>query len=330
MMFFNSLLRRCCKLMTKVLALPVSLVCAGVFVSSVAAVEPILPIPQSLPHDPARAALGKDLFSDPRLSKDDSLSCESCHFLDRAGVDFVDRSRGFNGKINKRNSPTVYNSALNFRQLWDGKAATLEEQTLMVLKNPSVMGMTSWEEVSEKIVKIESYKAQFDALYEDGATANNIQNAIAEYERTLLTPNSPFDRFLKGDNNAISPLAKQGYQYFKSYGCVSCHQGANVGGNLYQKLGVLKDINTLEGFGTDLGRYGVTGNEWDKRVFKVPSLRLVTLTPPYFHDGSVQTLREAIDIMTEFQLGRQVPDEHKDAIIEFLKTLPGEWPVGAK
>lgn len=293
------------------------------------AAEPILPIPQSVPHDPAKAALGKQLFSDPRLSRDDSLSCESCHFLDRAGVDFVDRSRGIDGKINKRNSPTVYNSALNFRQLWDGKAETLEIQAEMAVKSPNVMGMASWDDVAAKLNKVDGYKTQFEKLY-GKMTGDNIQHAIAEFERTLLTPNSPFDRFLKGDTNAISPLAKQGYQYFKSYGCVSCHQGANVGGNLFQKLGVLKDINRLEGFGSDLGRFGVTGNEWDKRVFKVPSLRLVTLTPPYFHDGSVQTLREAIDIMTEFQLGRQVPEEHKDAIVEFLKTLPGEWPLGAK
>jgi len=291
--------------------------------------EPILPIPQSLPHDPAKAALGKQLFSDPRLSRDDSLSCESCHFLDRAGVDFVDRSRGIDGKINKRNSPTVYNSALNFRQLWDGKAETLEMQAMMAVKAPDVMGMPSWDAVAEKLASIEDYEGQFKKLYGE-LNGDNIQHAIAEFERTLLTPNSPFDRFLKGDVNAISPLAKQGYQYFKSYGCVSCHQGANVGGNLFQKLGVLKDINRLDGFGSDLGRFGVTGNEWDKRVFKVPSLRLVTLTPPYFHDGSVQTLREAIDIMTEFQLGRQVPEEHKDAIVEFLKTLPGEWPLGAQ
>jgi len=293
------------------------------------AAEPISPIPQYLPHDPLKAALGKQLFSDPRLSKDDSLSCESCHFLDRAGVDFVDRSRGINGKINKRNSPTVYNSALNFRQLWDGRAETLEVQAMMAVKSPNVMGMPSWDAVAEKLSEVDAYKKRFDRLY-GVLNGKNIQHAIAEYERTLLTPNAPFDRYLKGDNNAISPLARRGYQYFKSYGCVSCHQGANVGGNLFQKLGVLKDINRLDGFGSDLGRFNVTGNEWDKRVFKVPSLRLVTLTPPYFHDGSVQTLREAIDIMTEFQLGRQVPERHKDAIVEFLKTLPGEWPVGAR
>jgi cytochrome c peroxidase len=292
--------------------------------------EPILPIPEYLSHDPAKASLGKKLFSDVRLSKDDTLSCESCHFLDRAGVDFVDKSRGINGQINRRNSPTVFNSALNFRQLWDGRADTLEAQIIGAVKSPVVMGMSDWNEVVEKISAIEAYKTEFKRVYGEPVNAKNIQHAIAEFERTLLTPNSPFDRYLKGDVNAISQEAKQGYQYFKSYGCSSCHQGANVGGNLFQKIGVLKDINLMDGLGTDLGRFGITGNEWDKRVFKVPSLRLVTLTPPYFHDGSVKTLEEAVDVMIEFQLGRQIPEDHKKAIIEFLKTLPGEWPNGVK
>ncbi len=304
----------------------------GCFLMSQAALsaEPILPIPSSLPHDPDKAALGKLLFSDVRLSKDNSLSCESCHFLDRAGVDFLDQSRGVNGQLNKRNSPTVYNSALNFRQLWDGRIDSLDDQVRVVVKNPKVMGMDSWEETTQKLKETDNYAEQFQNIYGRPINSQDIQHAIAEYERTLLTPNSPFDRYLKGDANAINQQAKLGYQYFKSYGCVSCHQGANVGGNLFQKVGVLKDINLLKGFGTDMGRFAVTGNEWDKRVFKVPSLRLAVLTPPYFHNGSVRTLREAIDIMTEFQLGRQVPDAHKDAIIEFLKTLPGDLPKGGK
>jgi cytochrome c peroxidase len=303
-------------------------VCLLVSAVHVDAVEPILPIPYSLPHDPAKAALGKKLFSDVRLSQDNTLSCESCHFLDRAGVDFVDRSAGIRGQIGKRNSPTVFNTGLNFRQLWDGRADTLEMQIEMAVKSPTVMGMASWDEVVEKLKDIDEYRQGFEVAYKEPINPVNIQNAIAEFERTLLTPNSPFDRFLRGDANAISPIAKQGYSYFKAYGCVSCHQGANVGGNLFQKIGVLKDINLRKGLSADMGRFAITGNEWDKRVFKVPSLRLAVLTPPYFHDGSVSTLREAIDIMTEFQLGRQVPEEHKDAIIEFLKTLPGEWPEG--
>lgn len=299
-------------------------------VFSVSATEPILPIPESLPHDPAKAALGEQLFSDPRLSKDDSLSCQSCHFLDRAGVDFVSRSIGIDGQLNDRNSPTVFNSALNFRQLWDGRASTLEEQANMVVKNPKVMGMESWEALIDKLSRVDEYQQGFKTVYGEPINARNVKHALAEFQRTLLTPNSPFDQYLKGDESAISAEAKKGYQYFKSYGCSSCHQGANVGGNLFQKVGVLKDINLHKGLNEDLGRFDVTGNVWDKRVFKVPSLRLVTLTPPYFHDGSVQTLQEAIDIMTEYQLGRKIPSEHKAAIIEFLKTLPGTWASKAK
>ncbi len=300
------------------------------FAFSVSAAEPILPIPQSLPHDPVKAALGKKLFSDPRLSKDDNLSCESCHFLDRAGVDFVDRSIGSGGDKLIRNSPTVFNAALNFRQMWDGRADTLEAQVDLVMKNPKVMGMSSWGEVIDKLNGIEEYQQGFQVAYGEPINAVNIQHAIAEFERTLLTPNSPFDQYLNGDESAISAKAKRGYQYFKSYGCASCHQGANVGGNLFQKIGVLKDINLRKGLNEDLGRFDITGNEWDKRVFRVPSLRLVALTPPYFHNGSVPTLSEAIDVMVEFQLGRKIPEEHKEAIIEFLKTLPGTWPEETK
>jgi len=288
------------------------------------AAEPISPIPESLPHDPAKAALGKRLFSDVRLSKDDSLSCESCHFLDRAGIDFLDTSVGIGGAKNKRNSPTVYNSALNFKQLWDGSADTLEQQIESATKNPNVMGMESWDSIVSKVGKLDDYSDAFQEAYGEPINAKNIQHAIAEFERTLLTPNSPFDLYLKGNKAAISAQAKKGYEYFKAYGCVSCHQGVNVGGNLFQKMGVLKDIALHPVLGQDLGRYNTTGNEWDKRVFRVPSLRLVTLTPPYFHDGSVATLSEAIDVMIEFQLGRQVPEEHKLAIIEFLKSLAGK------
>ncbi|MBX2809022.1 MAG: cytochrome C biogenesis protein CcsA [Cellvibrionaceae bacterium] len=320
--------------MTEVIARfcrPYFFICGLIFShQAVFATEPISPIPDFLPHDPVKAALGKRLFSDVRLSRDDTLSCESCHFLDRAGVDFLDKSVGVDEQLGKRNSPTVFNSALNFRQLWDGRAETLEDQVMMSVTNPKVMGMESWDAVVAKLSAISEYQQGFKEAYGEPINAVNIQHAISEYERTLLTPNSPFDRFLKGDKNAISQEAKLGYQYFKAYGCVSCHQGANVGGNLFQKMGVLKDINLRADLSTDLGRYSVTGNEWDKRVFKVPSLRLVTLTPPYFHDGSVSTLSEAIDVMIEFQLGRQVPPEHKDAIIEFLKTLPGDWPLEAK
>jgi len=299
------------------------------FYISAFAVEPIQPIPV-IPYDKEKAALGKLLFSDVRLSVDDTISCESCHFLDKAGVDHVAKSIGVKGSINKRNSPTVFNSAFNFRQQWDGRASDLEQQIDMAMLNPRVMGMGSWKAVIKKVSSIDTYKERFKAIYGTEITAEQIQETIAEFERTLVTVNSPFDLYLKGDETAISEGAKRGYKLFKSYGCSSCHQGVNVGGNMFQKFGVLKDINLRGQLNIDLGRHNVTGNEWDKRVFKVPSLRFAVHTAPYFHDGSVKTLREAIDIMTEFQLGRKVPDEHKNAIMEFLATLPGELPEGAK
>jgi cytochrome c peroxidase len=203
-------------------------------------------------------------------------------------------------------------------------------QVKEVVISRTVMGMPSWDYTVNKINDIDHYKTSFETIYGEPLTAEQIQETIAEYERSLVLVNSPFDQYLHGDENAISEAAKQGYQLFKSYGCVSCHQGVNVGGNMFQKIGVLKDINLRDQADSDLGRHGITGNEWDKRVFKVPSLRLAVHTAPYFHDGSVKTLREAIDIMTDYQLGRTVPDEHKDAMIEFLKTLPGELPQEQK
>lgn len=295
------------------------------------AIEPVQPIPEQVDYDPAQAALGKQLFFDVRLSVDDSRSCESCHFFNQGGADALHRSVGANGLLSKRNSPTIFNVVFNFRQLWDGRAEDLQEQINQVIINPTVMGMPSWDALVDKLSAIDEYQQAFQAVYGGSITAQRIQQALVEYEKTLITPNSPFDAFLKGDLNAISARAQKGYALFKSYGCSSCHQGINVGGNMFQKFGVLKDINLRKNnVDTDLGRYQVTNNEWDKRVFKVPSLRMVSLTAPYFHDGSVATLSEAIDVMTEFQLGRRLPDEHKAAIIEFLKTLPGELPVEAR
>lgn len=291
--------------------------------------EPIKPVP-TLVYDKEKAALGRLLFSDVRLSRDDSLSCESCHLLDQAGIDHIPKSIGIDGKLNKRNSPTVYNTAFNFLQLWDGRLDNLSDQVLDVVVSPTVMGMPSWDAVVEKIGAIDIYKEGFSQVYGTSPSKASIAEVLSEFERSLILINSPFDQYLEGDEDAISDIAKKGYRLFKSYGCVSCHQGVNVGGNMFQKIGVLKDISLRDKADNDLGRHNVTGNEWDKRVFKVPSLRLVVKTAPYFHDGSVATLREAIDIMTEYQLGRTVPDEHKDAIMEFLATLPGELPQEIK
>ena len=234
---------------------------------------------------------------------------------------------GINQQLGNVNSPTVYNSGLLFRQFWDGRAETLEDQIDGPVQNPIEMG-NLWPDVVAKLYQDPKYPELFNAIYQDGITRENIKDAIAEFERSLITPNSPFDRFLKGDNDAISEHEKRGYQLFKKYGCISCHQGVAVGGNMFQIFGVINSYFELRGNITkaDLGRFNVTGNPLDKHSFKVPSLRLAALTPPYLHDGNAATLREAVDIMFKFQLGREAPDEDKEAIVAFIKTLVGEHP----
>ncbi len=295
--------------------------------ATVMAQEPIKPIP-IIAFDKDKAYLGEQLFSDVRLSKDDSISCASCHKLDQYGVDNESQSVGVNGTKTKRNTPTIYNAALNLFQLWDGRERNLESRVKSAVISPALMGMESWDKTVAKLSAIEAYQTGFSNAYSDGITAENVQHAMAEYQQSLVLVNSPFDQYLRGNENAISDLAKQGYQLFKDHGCISCHQGANVGGNLFQKMGVLEKIDWKKWNDNDLGRHHITGKEWDKHVFKVPSLRLAVKTAPYFHNGSVDSLDVAIYRMINYQLGREVLEEDKNAIIAFLETLPGELPQG--
>lgn len=286
--------------------------------------EPLQAIPQTYKFDKVKAQLGEKLFFDARLSSNNTISCSSCHRLSKGGVDSKAKAIGVFGAVGARNTPTVYNSALNFRQFWDGRVKTLAEQAGMSITNPKEMAMESMEALEKKLLKTDNYKTLFEDAFSNGLTELNIRTAIAEYVKTLVSPNSPFDRYLQGDKNAISSNAKKGYALFKEYNCTSCHQGRNVGGNMFQRFGVLEDGALRNTSDQDLGRYNVTKKEWDKRVFKVPSLRFVIHTAPYFHDGSVETLSEAIDVMARFQLGRELPDSDKRLIIEFFKTLPGD------
>jgi cytochrome c peroxidase len=292
--------------------------------AAVPLVEPIKPLPLTLKQDPARAALGRQLFQDRRLSANGSASCASCHDLTKGGADGRVHSIGFGGQATAVNAPTVLNAALNFKQFWNGRADSLEEQVGAVVQNPIEMG-SKWEDVVVKISQDAQYQTSFASAYKDGVTQANIKNALATYERTLLTANSRFDQYLRGATNAISPEEKAGYAKFKQFGCIACHQGVNVGGNMFQKFGVMGDYFAKRGHATeaDMGRYAVTGDEADKHVFKVPSLRNVALTAPYFHDGSAKTLDEAVDVMFKYQLGRVASKEDKAAIIKFLNTLTG-------
>jgi len=287
--------------------------------------EPIKPLPALANQDPARVVLGRQRVHDPRLSANGRVSCASCHRADHGGADAGVRSVGFAGQATGVNAPTVLNAALNFRQFWNGRADTLEQQINMVIQNPVEMGSV-WADVVRKVSQDENYGRAFKAAYPEGVTPGTIQNAIASYERTLLTPNSRFDRYLRGDSNAISTTEKAGYLKFKQYGCIACHQGVNVGGNMFQKFGVMGDYFASRGESTeaDLGRYLVTREPADEHVFKVPSLRNVALTAPYFHDGSAKTLDAAVDVMFRYQLGRVAAPEDKAAIIQFLNTLTGD------
>ena len=287
--------------------------------------EPILPVPLSLKQNPARAEIGRRLFSDTRLSGNGRVSCASCHDLSKGGSDGLARSPGLNGKLTGVNTPTVFNVAFGFKQFWNGRADSLEAQVDEVVRNPDEMGST-WPDVVKKVSADADYRTLFFAAYAGFVTKENIQNAIATYERTLITPNSRFDRYLRGETAVLSATEKAGYAAFKRYGCVACHQGVNVGGNMFQKFGLMGDYFAKRGNPTpdDEGRFLVTKVESDRHVFKVPSLRNVALTAPYFHDGSVKTLEEAVDVMFRYQLGRVASAEDKKSIVQFLHTLTGE------
>ena len=287
--------------------------------------EPIKTIPGKSESDAEKVALGRALFHDPRLSKDDSVACVSCHDLGSGGDDGRKVSIGVEGKAGPINSPTVFNVGLNFKQFWDGRADTLEQQIDGPVQSPLELG-SLWPEVVSKLQAHESYPERFDTLYPDGINRNNVKDALAVFMRSLTTPNSRFDQWLKGDRDALDLREKRGYALFKHYGCISCHQGANVGGNMFQVFGVLNEYFKKRGNITDAdyGRYNVTGNSADRHAFKVPSLRMAALTAPFLHDGSAATLRDAVDAMFEYQLGRDAPNEHKEAIVAFIETLVGE------
>lgn len=300
---------------------------AAVAAETVLLAEPIQPIPLSLDLDQDKVQLGDQLFHDTRLSADNTVSCATCHALDKGGTDRKPISIGMAGGNTGLNSPTVFNAAFMHRLNWDGSAKTLEEQAKGPIASVGEMGGMTWQDVVRKVSKEEAYRNGFAQSYDDGITPENIRDAIAVFQRSLYTPNAPFDQYLRGQKDAISEQAKAGYDLFKSYGCVSCHQGMLVGGNMFQTLGIFGDYFADRGTPItkkDLGRYNVTNNELDKHVFKVPTLRNITLTSPYFHDGNPKTLDEAIKLMGKYQLGVDIPQEDVDLIMQFLQSLTGE------
>jgi cytochrome c peroxidase len=287
------------------------------------------PLPDSAataeyPTTPERVALGKSLYLDTRLSKNNKMSCNSCHNLSTFGVDNEPTSPGHEGKRGGRNSPSSFNAALHIAQFWDGRAKDVEAQALGPILNPGEMGMESEQQVVDRLKAdpktVEAFKKAFPGEAEP-LTYTNVGKAIGAFERTLITP-SRFDAFLKGDQKALTPAEMAGGKLFVETGCTACHMGSTVGGQMYQKLGLVKEYDTK-----DMGRFEVTKNEADKKMFKVPSLRNVAKTGPYFHDGSVKTLNEAVSLMAEYQLGKQLSKEQVASIVTFLGSLTGKAPV---
>ncbi|HAW52059.1 MAG TPA: cytochrome-c peroxidase [Flavobacteriales bacterium] len=279
-----------------------------------------------------KIALGKTLYLDTRLSKDGNNSCNSCHGLETYGVDNKQFSEGDLGKNGDRNSPSVYNAALHFAQFWDGRAADVEEQAGMPILNPVEMNIPSEKFLVDRLKGIDTYKEMFKSAFPDDSdpvTYKNLRYAIAAFERTLITP-SAFDDYLNGDENALDKDQKKGLYDFIEVGCITCHTGAGVGGNMFQKFGLYGDYWELTGSKViDEGRFKVSGNEAEKYVFKAPSLRNIEMTSPYLHDGSVSDLSKVIRIMGKLQLNKDLSDEQVKSVLAFLKSLTGEIPSGA-
>lgn len=286
---------------------------------------PMTPLPQSLALDPRKVALGDRLFHEGRLSSDGMVSCAHCHPLAAGGVDRRPRALGVNGQAGDVNTPTVFNSGLNFRQFWDGRAASLEDQVNGPLNNPREMA-SSWPKALAVLSSDASYQADFASIYQDGITAHNVREAIATFERSLITPNARFDLFLQGNQAALTDMEQAGYRLFKQIGCTSCHQGMAIGGNMYQKLGIMEDYFIQRpATDADLGRFNQTQKEEDRHFFKVPSLRNVAVTAPYLHDASAATLADAVRVMARYQLGKTLDAKEVDSIVAFLQTLTGEY-----
>lgn len=272
------------------------------------------------PITPAKVELGRMLYYDARLSKNHDVACNTCHLLDRFGVDGEPTSVGHRGQRGDRNAPTVYNAALHFAQFWDGRAADVEEQAKGPVLNPVEMAMASEAATVAVLESIPGYAPLFAAAFpedEQAITYENMARAIGAFERGLMTP-APFDAFLAGDDDALSETELAGLDAFISSGCIACHQGPAVGGLMYQKLGLIKPYP-----GEDPGRAAVTGNEADRQFFKVPSLRNVAETGPYLHDGSIGRLEDVIHIMVVHQLGAEIGAEREAAIRAFLDSLTG-------
>ncbi|MCX6119843.1 MAG: cytochrome-c peroxidase [Proteobacteria bacterium] len=297
----------------------------------------VAPSPKDNPTTPAKVELGKKLFFDPRLSKDGTVSCNSCHNVMSGGEDSRPNSVGINGQKGGRSSPTVWNAAFLSVQFWDGRAASLEDQAKGPLTNPIEMGMESHDVVIERVKQIPGYVTEFGKVFpgKDSVTIDNLAKAIAAYERTLITPDNAYDKFVKGNKKALSPDAQRGLKTAQEVGCLSCHSGpAFAGPDLPVGVGNFQKFPALAGspyetkykITEDLGRFNVTKQESDKNMWRVPTWRNVAVTAPYFHNGSVETLEEAVKVMASTQLGKTLPENDVKDIVAFLESLTGPFP----
>jgi len=293
------------------------------------------PEPADNPGTAAKIELGKQLYFDPRLSLDGTVSCNSCHNVMASGTDNKATSAGVAGKHGGRSAPTVWNSAFLSVQFWDGRANTLEDQAKGPILNPVEMAMPSEKAVMDRLQQIPGYVTQFKAVFgDDGMTYDNLAKAIGAFERVLITPNGPLDRYLKGDKSALSAAAKRGMETFEEVGCVACHNGVNfagpqlpVGQGFYQRFPSFSSkYDKQYQLTVDEGRFEATKKEADKHMWRVPTLRNVALTAPYFHNGAVKTLDEAVRVMAKAQLSKELSDQQVADIVAFLNSLTGEFP----
>jgi cytochrome c peroxidase len=291
--------------------------------------QPITPIPLDLKLDARKVALGRRLFLDPHFSRDHRISCAYCHGLATGGTDRLPHASGVDGRPGRAITETVFNSGFSSMLFRDGRVATLEDMIDFPLPHSAEMDLT-WPEVIAVLEQDQAYRSAFKDIYREGITPHSVKDAFATFARSLTTPNSKFDRYLRGDKNALDRTELAGYQLFKSLGCISCHQGTNVGGNMYEKLGLVENYYAHRGNvqEADFGRYNLTKNEADRYEFRVPPLRNVALSAPYFHDASALTLDQAVATMARYQLGVGLSANETGKLVKFLNTLTGIYQEG--
>lgn len=320
-----------------VIGLSLALACFARAAFTADALPSKAPVPRDNPQTAAKIELGKQLYFDPRLSHTGTVSCNSCHNVMSGGVDNTRVGVGVRAQEGGRNSPTVWNAAFLSVQFWDGRAKSLEEQAKGPITNPIEMGMENHDVVMDRVKQIPGYVSQFKAVFKgaDPVTIDNLAKAIASFERTLITPNSPYDQYVKGKKSALSAQAKKGLKIAQEVGCFTCHTGVNFAGpalpegvGFYQKFPTFTENDYVSKYDLDedKGRYEVTKNDADRHMWRVPTWRNVALTAPYMHNGRVPTLDEAVRVMAKTQLNKDLKDEEVQALVAFLNSLTGKFP----